>query len=86
MIDLPKNPKAEDLLPILEDLDRRVAALEEQAVRGDNRVGALEMYAAMVIAERGRQIDDLRATAEQRQTEVNDLRWAVTRGRRTTRR
>lgn len=28
MLDLPKNPKAEDLIPILSDLDARVAALE----------------------------------------------------------
>lgn len=40
VIDLPKNPKAEDLLPVLADLDRRLAALE--ATSKDDRIAALQ--------------------------------------------
>lgn len=82
MLNLPKNPKADDLVPILTDLEARIVALEAYVVRNDNRITALE----------GRQSADAHNLAEhqagavERQAEINDLRWAITHGRKSTRR
>lgn len=93
---VPKNPKVEDLLPVFDQLDRRVATLEAYVGRNDERITQLETYAAQVIAERGRQIDALEQTvaehqegAVKRQQEVDQLRaetgrvrWSLRTGRR----
>lgn len=42
MIVLPKNPKVDDLLPIITALDARVVELEAYVSRNDVRITALE--------------------------------------------
>lgn len=93
---LPKNPKAEDLLPLFTKIDQRVTALESYVTSNDARITNLENYAARVIAERGTQIDDLERTvaehqagAVKRQQEVDQLRaetgrmrWSLRTGRK----
>lgn len=82
MLSLPKNPKIDDLVGVLINLEERIVALEAYVVRNDNRITALE----------GRQAADAHNLAEhqagavERQAEINDLRWAVTHGRKSTRR
>lgn len=53
MVDLPKNPKADDLVPVLTDLDGRVAALEEWRVA--HSAG---------MSRRQRQIDQIRQAGD----------------------
>lgn len=93
---LPKNPKADDLLPIFTALDGRVVALEAYVLRNDNRITALEKKYDAVVLERGNRIDELEQTvadhqagAVKRQQEVDQLRaetgrvrWSLRTGRK----
>lgn len=93
---LPKNPKVDDLIPLLAALDTRITALEAYVARNDSRITALEKRYDQVVAERGERIATLesemahhQAGAAERQREVDQLRagagrlrWAMTHGRR----
>lgn len=96
LLSLPKNPKVDDLVPLLAALDTRITALEAYVARNDARITALEKRYDQVVAERGERIATLesemahhQAGASTRQREVSQLqaaagrlRWAVTHGRR----
>lgn len=82
---LPKNPKVTDLIPMLEQLDARAAALE-------TRLGKTEATATGN-KERLDALDDFRAShsagAVRRQQEISHvhaenqrLRWAIAHGRK----
>lgn len=91
ILELPKNPKIDDLVTVIGKIDERISALEAYVTRNDARITRLETYAAQVIAERGRQIDELQVAihehqegAIRRQQEVNHIaaesrrmRWAI---------
>ena len=91
VLNLPKNPKIDDLVGVISSQDERLTELEAYVTRNDERITRLETYAAQVIAERGRQIDELQVAiahhqegAVRRQQEVNQIqadsrrmRWAM---------
>lgn len=81
LINLPKNPKAEDLVPVLTALDVRITALEAYVIRNDQRITALEKNQAKDAAG----LAAHQSGATERQAEINQLRWALAHGRRTPR-
>lgn len=96
LLSLPKNPKVDDLIPLLSELDKRIVSLEAYVVRNDQRITALEAKYDGVVLSRGTQIAELQQTvadhqagAVKRQSEVDQLRaetgrmrWSLKTGRR----
>ena len=80
-LNLPKNPKIEDLIGLLTNLDERVTALEQYVGHNDQRITQLETTWAQVAAERTARIQTLEAASTERQTEINLIRQELNRSR-----
>jgi hypothetical protein len=79
---LPKNPKIDDVVHLLAELDGRVINLEQYVARNEARIKALEArYDAVVIAA-GTRIANLEANVTRERRKTHQLEWLTKRGRR----
>lgn len=89
LIPWPKNIKLSDVVDAIDDLTETLDNNALLIARNNDRIAALETYAATIIQERTARIETLEAQAIARQHELDQLkasdrrtRWAMKTGRK----